>query len=226
MVGLDDLKGKMIPQWSYELSTLHFALNCLTKRTASFCAGEFANRSVCCWVLTDRVAAAGQTSLLAAQAIEAVPAPLAVGTIGVIRAPHAVAPVARGAVQLRVKVALLRPPVAVTSCKDKGTINKEHKGSDRPCSHKTHYTELDENCRGAGAEAFNHPESHAQITQGFCASMRSRRGKHGFVIVKHRQGKVKLQGLNGLLKTTLSYIQRENQHFLTYFIPLQAAICS
>ena len=58
-------------------------------------------------LLTDWVAAAGQTSLLAPQAIEAVPAPFTVGTVGVIRAARAVAPVARRAVQLRVEVALL-----------------------------------------------------------------------------------------------------------------------
>lgn len=93
--------------------------------------------------LTDRVAAAGQASLLAAQAIEAVPAPLAVGTVGVIRAARAVAPVASGAVQLRVEVALLRPPVAVTSCKDKGTAGEQHIQPSDPDSHKTREEKLD-----------------------------------------------------------------------------------
>lgn len=40
------------------------------------------------------VAVAGQTSLLTPEAVEAVPAPLAVGTVGVILAAHAVATVA------------------------------------------------------------------------------------------------------------------------------------
>lgn len=61
-----------------------------------------------------RVAAAGQAALLAPEAVEAVPAPLTVGTISVVPAARAVPAVAGGAVQLRVKVALLCPPIAIT----------------------------------------------------------------------------------------------------------------
>jgi len=93
-------------------------------------------------LLTDGAAAAGQTPLLAPQAIEAVPAPFAVGAVGVIGAARAVAPMARRAVQLRVEVALLRPPIAVASCKDKGTIGKQHVRPSDPDSHKTRDAKL------------------------------------------------------------------------------------
>lgn len=70
-------------------------------------------------LLTDGVAAAGQAALLAGPAVEAVAAALAAGPGRVAGTGGAVAAVARGAVQLRVKVALLGPPVAVTRCKDR-----------------------------------------------------------------------------------------------------------
>lgn len=88
-------------------------------------------------LLTNRVAAARQASLLALQAIEAVPAPFTVSTVSVIRAAHAVAPMACRAVQLRVEVALLRPPIAVTSYKNKGTTSEQHVQPSDPDSHKT-----------------------------------------------------------------------------------------
>lgn len=69
--------------------------------------------------LTDWVAAAGQTALVAGQAVEAVPAALAAGPVGVAGTGPAVAAVARGTVQLGVEVALLGPPVAVARCKDR-----------------------------------------------------------------------------------------------------------
>lgn len=84
-------------------------------------------------LLTDWVAAAGQAGLVAGQAVEAVPAALAVGPICVASARGAVAAVARGAVQLRVKVALLGPPVAVARCKDRA-----QSVTSLPSQHKTH----------------------------------------------------------------------------------------
>lgn len=83
------------------------------ERRGGFCAG-----SVPAAALTDGVAAAGQAALLAGQAVEAVAAALAAGPVGVAGAVGAVPAVARGPVQLGVKVALLGAPAAVTRCKD------------------------------------------------------------------------------------------------------------
>lgn len=75
--------------------------------------------------LTNRTTVAGRAGLPVPKAEVILPAPLAVGAIRVILAVGTVATVARGTVEFRVKVALLRSAIAVTGCWPKQRVRSD-----------------------------------------------------------------------------------------------------
>lgn len=75
--------------------------------------------------ITIDVAVAGQAGLLHRPPVVVRPAALAVGSVRVVPAAHAVPPAASAAVLLHVKEAAVRPPAAVALC---GPAEEEEKG--------------------------------------------------------------------------------------------------
>lgn len=168
---------------------------------------ELKNREELAWtsvhkyllpLLTNWVAVAGQTSLLTPEAVEAVPAPLAVGTVGVILAAHAVATVACRAVQLRIEVALLGPPIAVTSCRKRVSSMSGVCGYPEPSHHKTHYTQLNIQL---GEGTLNHPETFVQQWE--------ERGKNVFLQQLQVQGCNDEMGLMSQTSTQLHQLSAQ-----------------